>query len=256
MKDVNAEMSPQVSVIMPLYNSSRFMEEGVRSVLTQSFADLELILVDDFSSDDTLARARQLAANDARIVVIALNENVGGGGSRNAGIEAARGRYIAFLDADDLWLPEKLTVQISSMGERGAAFSYTDFRVQSADGRRSRVSPTPDRVSYGDLLKATVIGCSTVVYDRDVLGSRFFPMIRKRQDFGLWLSILRDVDFAYRCGPALTHYRVRPGSVSSNKLNAAAYTWRVYRELEELPLLPSMYYFACYATAAVRKRMR
>ena len=248
-------MNPVVSVVMPLHNSSDFMGEGVESVLRQSFADLELILVDDCSGDDSLARAREFAARDERIVVVAMPENGGGGASRNAGIARARGRYVAFLDADDLWEPDKLKIQLDEMENKNAAFSYTDYAVFSDDGKSEKIRRTPDKVAYKELLKNTVIGCSTVVYDRKLLGDRYFPLIRKRQDFALWLSILRDVDFAYRCGPALTRHRRRAGSVSANKLKAAMFTWKVYRELEALPLLPSAYYFLHYAFAATRKRL-
>lgn len=248
-------MKPLVSVIMPLYNASAFMAEGVESVLGQSFGGLELVLIDDCSSDDSLAQAQALAAQDARIVVVPLQQNVGGGSARNAGIAVARGRYIAFLDADDLWETDKLSTQLGRMEAGNIAFSYTDYLVLGGDGRLRRKSRTPEKMSYRDLLKNTAIGCSTVVYDRQLLGDRYFPAIRKRQDFGLWLSILRDVDFAHRCGGFLTRYRVRPGSVSSDKIGAAAFTWKVYRELEGLPLLQSAYYFARYSAAAIRKRL-
>lgn len=248
-------MKPTVSVIMPLYNSSAFMDESIRSVLDQSFADLELILVDDCSTDDSLAGARALAAQDDRIAVVALPDNQGGGAARNAGIAAARGRYIAFLDSDDIWESEKLAVQLAAMEERKASFSYTDYRMATGEGDQGKTISSPDRVDYRTLLRNNVIGCSTVIYDRKVLGTRLFPLIRKRQDFGLWLSILRDIDFAWRCGPALTRYRIRQNSVSSNKLQAAAYTWKVYRELEALPLSASLYYFARYALSGIVKRL-
>lgn len=246
-------MKPTVSVIMPLYNSSEFMDESIGSVLNQSFPDLELILVDDCSSDDSLSRARSAAGKDRRVRVEALSENVGGGLSRNAGISVASGRYIAFLDSDDIWEKEKLAVQLSQMREKGAVFSYTDYAVFGAEGEK-KTRTTPERLNYWGLLRNTAIGCSTVIYDAERIGKRYFPKIRKRQDFGLWLSILRDIDYAYRCGPALTRYRVRHGSVSSNKLVAATYTWKIYREVEGLSLLTSTYCFTSYAVFALLKR--
>ena len=248
-------MTPLVSVVTPLYNSTGFMNESIESVLRQSLADLELILVDDFSSDASLARAQLYRERDSRIVVVPLPRNLGGASARNAGIAAARGRYIAFLDADDVWEADKLSTQLGQMQARGAVFSYTDYAVMTRDGRVKRTRRTPERMSYSDLLKNTAIGCSTVIYDREALGARYFPTIRRRHDFGLWLSILRDVDFAHRCGPTLTRYRIRPGSLSSGKLGAAAATWRVYRQLEKLPLPLTLYYFTRYALAAIHKRL-
>lgn len=248
-------MHPIVSVIMPLYNSSAYMEESINSALKQSFQEFELILVDDFSSDDSLARAFALAERDHRIKVLPLAENSGGGAARNAGIAAAKGRFIAFLDSDDCWEPEKLATQIALMEAKDAVFSYTDYSVVADNEKVVRTAIAPDRLSYKELLKDNVIGCSTVIYDSERLGKRYFPLLRRRQDFGLWLSILREGFFAYRCGPALTRYRLRPGSVSANKFKAAAFTWKVYRDLEKLPLPLTTYYFAHYVLASVRKRL-
>jgi len=248
-------MSPLVSIIIPLFNSDGFMQRAVFSALNQSLKNIEIILVDDCSTDGTLSTARRFAKQDPRIKVIALTENGGGGAARNAGIEKATGKFIAFLDADDLWERHKLETQVSQMDDRRAWLSYTDYSVLAEKGEIVRTVSTPDKVSYGNLLKENVIGCSTVMYNCDALGKRYFPLIRKRQDFALWLSILHDVDYAHRCGPALTHYQLRKGSVSANKLAAAAYTWRVYREVEHLRFWTACYYFAHYAFSAVRKRM-
>ncbi|NMG42015.1 glycosyltransferase [Chelativorans sp. ZYF759] len=248
-------MTPTVSVIMPLYNSVEFMDAGIESVLRQTFVDLELIVIDDGSTDESLNRAHRFAKKDQRVRVLSLRKNGGAAVSRNHGIEKARGRYIAFLDSDDLWQADKLELQLNSMRERGAVFSYTDYAVVSLDGTVRRTVFAPDRVSYYDLLKNTTIGCSTVIYDRQALGNRMFPLIRKRQDLALWLSILRDVDFAHRGGPVLTSYRERPRSLSGNKINAARYTWRIYRAFEELPLSHALYYFARYAVSSVLRRL-
>lgn len=246
---------PTVSVIMPLYNSSAFMEESVRSVLGQTFADFELVLVDDCSTDDTLTFAEALAGEDARIRVVAQPENAGACATRNAGISAARGRYIAFLDSDDQWKKEKLAIQLAGMLEKNAAFSYTDYMVTDEHGAVIRLNSTPERMNYHDLMKNTVIGCSTVVYDSERLGKRYFPLIRKHEDLALWLSILREIDHAHRCGPALSLYRIHPGSLSANKLKAASYTWEIYRRIEGLSLLSAAYYFGRYALSAVRRRL-
>lgn len=145
------------------------MTDGISSALNQSFSDFELILIDDLSSDDSLVVAHDFAARDKRIAIVPLPENKGAAGARNAGIATARGRYIAFLDADDLWEADKLTIQISEMEKKKAAISYTDYYVTSLNGEIIRKSFSPDRIDYNGLLKNTIIGCSTVIYDREIL---------------------------------------------------------------------------------------
>lgn len=248
-------INPAVSVIMPLHNSAPFMGEGIGSVLGQSFRDLELVLVDDASDDETLELARRHAAADRRVQVLSLPINSGAAVARNAGLAAVRGRHVAFLDSDDVWETDKLAHQLKAMKERNAVFSYTDYVVVDPAGAPVRTVMAPDRLSYRGLLKNTAIGCSTVILDRQGVGEIAFPSIRKRQDLALWLSILRRVEFAHRCGPVLTRYRHRPGSISRNKFSAAAHTWRVYREHEQMSLGSSAYYFLRYALAAVGKRL-
>jgi glycosyltransferase involved in cell wall biosynthesis len=240
---------------MPLFNSEGFMERGISSALMQSVTDIEVILIDDCSSDGTLSKAYEFANHDRRVKVISLPENGGGGVARNAGTNLASGKYIAFLDADDFWEQNKLEIQLSQMAQVGALLAYTDYSVLAESGEVLRTVSTPEKVGYHELLKDNVIGCSTVVYDCESLGKRYFPLIRKRQDFALWLSLLLDVEYAYRCGSALTRYQLRQRSVSANKLSAAAHTWRVYRHLQKLPFWPACYYFMHYVYFAVRKRL-
>ena len=240
---------------MPLYNSAPYMRQSIGSVMGQTVPDWELILIDDCSSDASPAIAREIAATDSRIRTIALPENRGGGEARNAGIAAAEGRYIAFLDSDDLWDGRKLEIQLMEMQEKQALLSYTDFDVITADGTLASNRRTPPKIGYRNLLKNNVIGCSTAIYDSGQLGKRYFPTIRRRQDLGLWLSILREVEYGYRCGPVLTHYRMHPGSLSADKLKSAQFTWRLYRDIEKLSLPVASYYFLNYAAAALRKRI-
>lgn len=246
---------PDVSVVMPLYNSSKYLDESVQSVRFQSYQNWELILVDDASSDDTLERAHAWAQQDSRIRIIACPTNSGAGRCRNLGIESAEGRYIAFLDSDDFWDKEKLTHQLSEMARRAAGFSYTDYAIRFEDRQRTKIYQPPEALTYRDLLRHCAIGCSTVIYDTKVFGKRFFPGIRKRQDFALWLAMLKDIDRAYKCGPALTTYRVRSGSISANKLKATLFTWNIYRQHEKLGVVPSLYYLMRHSLAATRKRL-
>ena len=157
---------------------------------------------------------------------------------------------------DDVWQPQKLESQIAAMRESGAVLSYRDYRTIDPVRGASSVRSAPATVGYKQLLRNNVIGCSTAIYDTVALGKRYFPLIRRRQDFGLWLAILRDVPLAHRCGGVLTDYTLRPGSVSSNKLTSALFTWRLYRRIERLPLHEALYYFAHYAISGVRKTAR
>ena len=249
-------MSPAVSVVTPVWNALATLGATVASVQAQSFPDWEMLLVDDGSTDGSRALAERLAAADPRIRVLAHASNEGAAAARNRGIRAAAGRYIAFLDADDLWRPEKLAAQLGFMRAGGHGLSFTGYRRIAADGRPLGVVRVPARVSREGLLKGNVIGCLTAVYDTHVFGKVEMPPLSRRQDYGLWLELLRRVPHAHGLAQVLADYRVRPGSLSAKKLGAARATWALYRELERLPRLSAAYYFAHYAAHGLAKRLR
>lgn len=239
------------SIVLPLYNSSAFLRESVQSIIDQTYTDWELLIVDDCSTDGSLGMAEELAALDSRIKVFSLTENSGAAVARNKAIRESKGRYIAFLDSDDLWLPDKLERQFSFMRENNVVFCFSAYeKIDENSNVFGRVS-VPVKVRYSQLLKTCVIGCLTAVYDVEHFGRVEMPIIRKRQDFGLWLRLLKRTDWAYGIQEPLARYRVRSGSISSNKLNAASYTWRLYREVENLGLFTSCYVFAHYAIKGV-----
>lgn len=239
---------------MPAYNAARFIGDAIRSVQAQTFGDWELVIIDDVSSDDTAAIVTAAAERDGRIAFHRLTERSGGAVARNTAMERATGRYIAFLDADDMWLPEKLEAQLAFMRETRAAFSFSAYQAVDADGNRTgRVISVPESVDYAQLLRGSPIGCLTAMYDREVCGLVLMPLIRKRQDYALWLKIVRQVGKAYGLQQCLGLYRVHAGSLSSNKLSAAHYTWKVYREIERLPLPRALFCFAWYALEGIRK---
>lgn len=244
-------MLPTVSVITPLFNCAEFIAETIASVQQQSFSDWEMILVDDCSSDDSAVIADTFAEQDSRIHVIRLAENVGPAHARNEGIHAARGRYIAFLDSDDLWLSNKLQSQYDFMTTEAVAFSFCQVERFSEQGRPLGISVVPDRIDYKGLLKSNVVVCSSAMYDSNRLGKILMPEIRKRQDYGLWLRILKQTDFGYGIKETLVRYRVREGSVSANKRVAASYTWKIYRDIEQLSFPIALYYFCNYAISGV-----
>lgn len=242
---------PQVSIITPLHNSAAYIAETINSVLAQTFQDWEMIIVDDKSSDDSVSIVEHLIEQEPRITLVKLNENSGAAVARNNAIDLAKGRYIAFLDADDLWLPEKLEKQLAFMREAKAAFSFTAYQRINEHGEKGTVVGVPSKISYGEMLKTSVIGCLTAIYDTQTLGKVKMPLIRKRQDYALWLQLLKKTPLAYGMQTSLALYRVHEKSISSNKLNTATYNWTVYRELEKLNLIQSCYYFSHYALRGI-----
>jgi len=246
-------MIPIVSVVTPSYNSSQTIEETIKSVLSQVFSAWELIIVDDCSSDDSVDVIKKYSSEDSRIKLIVLDENSGAAVARNRGIEEASGRYIAFLDSDDIWLPEKLETQLAFMREVHASFVYSAYQKIDKDGNDKGEVMVPAKVSYTDILRSNSIGCLTAMYDTDYFGKVYMPEIRKRQDLGLWLKLLKRVDCAYGINEILAQYRVHSSSISANKVAAAKFQWKLYREIEQLNIFYAFYVFLHYAIGGVLK---
>lgn len=244
-------MNETVSVIMPAYNSEPFVAASIESVLAQTYSDLELLIVDDVSSDKTASVVESYMRKDPRIRFFRQPQNAGAAEARNRAIGEARGRYIAFLDSDDLWLPEKLHRQIGAMRTEKWPFTYTAYTRIDEQGQPLGEVGVPSTVTYAELLKTCIIGCLTAVYDTEAFGKVLMPSIRKRQDFGLWLRLLKMTPRAYGIREPLALYRVRSDSISSNKKSAALYTWRLYREVERLSLFWSLWFFSHYAVRGV-----
>lgn len=246
---------PNVSVITPVYNAEKFLKETIDSVLKQSYKDFEYLLIDDCSTDNSPEIVKAYAEKDSRVKYIKLQENSGAAVARNTGLEHAQGRYIAFVDSDDLWYPEKLEKQLTFMQENNEAFTYTKYEHITEDGEIQSAPDFPERLNYSGLLKNTAIACSTVVIDREVIGDFRMPLVRKGQDTATWLKILRDHDYAYLVDEILNQYRGREGSLSSNKIDALKRTWNTYRNLENLLLPKALYYFTFYIWNAVKRRL-
>src|SRR5690625_1015445 len=219
---------PLISVITPLYNAENFIERNIKSVQQQSFKNWEHIIVNDCSTDKGPEIVKKWAAQDKRIVFIENTENSGAGITRNKAIKAAKGRYIAFLDSDDQWYLEKLERQVAFMQKKKIDFSFSYYDQLDEFGNKIGVmNNIPEKVNYYSTLKNNKIGCLTVIYDAEKLGKVYMPLIRKRQDYALWLKILRKVDYAYCFPEALAAYTMRSDSVSSNKLSLIKYNWHV-----------------------------
>jgi len=241
--------NPEVSIITANFNCERFIETTIKSVLAQTFTNWEMIIVDDLSTDYGPEIIKKYCEEDSRIKLITLEKNSGPAVARNTAIEKAEGRFIAFLDSDDQWTPNKLKVQIAFMKENNFALTYTEYvKVDEEGNTISDVIPRPEKVNYEKMLNSNFIPCLTAIYDSATLGKVYMPLILKRQDYGLWLKILKKIDYAYAIHEQLAYYRVRKNdSVSSNKVKSAVYHWKILREVEHVPLLKAMYKFAQYA---------
>ncbi|MFQ8431914.1 glycosyltransferase family 2 protein [Amaricoccus sp. W119] len=247
--------APLVSVVTPVWNAAGTLGATLASVRAQSLSDWEHLLIDDGSTDGSAALIAGAVAADPRIRALATGRNGGAGVARNLGLRAARGRYIAFLDADDRWHPEKLARQIGFMAAEGHAFSFTAYRRVDGAGRALGTVAVPARVTRGELLRRNVIGCLTAVYDRAHFGAVEMPEVRRRQDYGLWLRLLESVEAAHGLPEVLADYRVAAASLSGNKLVAARDTWMLYRRVVGLSLPRAAWYFAHYAAHGFGSRL-
>lgn len=246
--DLNAPKKTElVSVITPTFNSAKFVSETIQSVISQDYNNWEMIVIDDHSSDNTVEIVHSWIEKDKRIRLLTNSENLGPAITRNRGIENAKGRYIAFLDSDDLWQPQKLSQQISFMNENQVALCYTSYKIIDEQNNFLGDFYPPSTVDYDHLLKTCSIGCLTVIYDTKKTGKEYMPLIKKRQDYGLWLKILRKKHKAMGMQALLAVYRKRVHSISSNKFKAAFYQWKIYRKFEKLNIFKSIFYFIFYA---------
>lgn len=240
----------QVSVIMPTYNCGRFIASSIESVLAQTVHDWEIQIVDDCSTDNTEEIIQPYLETYRTIHYYKLPGNRGPAVARTEAIKRASGKYIAFLDSDDLWMPEKLEKQIRFMEEKQAAFSCTAYACIDGYGRDIHmIRVPPEKTDYKKMIRlSNPVGNLTVMYNQEKLGKYEVPMIEKRNDFALWLKILHDETYCYGMPDILALYRMgRPGSVSYNKLKQAKYHWELYRKIEKHGVLRSMYEVGCWA---------
>jgi len=231
-----------VSIITPSYNSAKYISETINSVLNQSYSSWEMIIVDDCSTDNTIEVIKKFMFDHKNISLFENTINEGAAVSRNKAIKKAKGKYIAFLDSDDLWKKDKLEKQIKFMQDNNVDLSYSSFDLIDEEGRNLNKSKNPpDTLDYIELLKENQIGCLSAIYNQDNLGKYYMPLIRKRQDYGLWLSILKKTK-AYKVAENLAIYRVRTNSVSSNKIEMLKYNYQLFRDHENMSVIRAAYY--------------
>ena len=254
---VGSADAPLVSVIMPAYNSERHIAESIASVQSQTLKSWELCVADDCSTDNTAQIVREIAVSDSRVKYIKLPVNGGAAKARNAALDAARGRYIAYLDADDIWLPEKLAKQTSFMRERNVGFSCASYEVIDEGGEpMGRTVTMPEESDYwhyltNNYLQTVGIMADVTLVDKELL---IMPDMRRRQDAATWLQVLSAGHICYGISGILCQYRRVSGSLSSNKVKAVKGTWYFYRKVAKLSLPKSLYCFTRYAVLAVWKR--
>lgn len=231
--------SELVSIITPTYNSIEFVEETIFSIQNQTYTNWELLITDDCSTDKTWDIITSFAKRDARIKVFRLHKNSGAGIARNNSIIQAKGRFIAFCDSDDQWKVEKLEKQINFMLENDLALSFSSYDLIDGEGNSIGEVTAPEKVNYKTMLKNNYIGCLTAIYDTQILGKVFMPEIRKRQDWALWLKILKRAPYALSIQKSLAIYRDRSKSISSSKIDLIKFNWNIYRNIENFSSLKS-----------------
>lgn len=250
------EAQPLVSVIMPCYNMEKYVADSIASVVRQTYPHWELLIVDDASTDGTVEIAKNLCNNDDRIHFEVKAKHSGIADTRNLCIQMAKGRFLAFLDADDIWHPEKLETQVRFMLENHVGFTYSTYDwIDEAGNTLNKSINTIGHLDYETYLRNTIIGCSTVVVDKTIVGEVVVPRFRTSEDTATWLDILKQGHLAYAIDQPLVSYRIRRRSASSNKLKAAADLWKVYRRHEKIPFFKALHYFSCYAFNAIKKRL-
>ncbi len=248
-----------VSIITPVYNVKEYIVETMESVRRQTLTDWELILVDDGSTDGSKELILDYIEKkqDQRIRLVELEQNMGAATARNYGVERAQGRYIAFLDSDDIWMEDKLEKQVEWMEKQGSAFSFTGYEFANHAGEPTgKVVRVPETITYKEALKNTTIFTSTVMFDTIKIAKEKIRMPKiKSEDTALWWTMLKEVGVAHGLGECKVIYRRVEGSLSANKLEALRRIWNLYRSHERLGLLQSMYYFCFWAVTAVKRRV-
>ena len=208
----------KVSIIMPYYNADKYINETVTAIINQTYKEWELLIIDDCSpARDTEKVLKGIAAMDARIRVMRTPKNGGAGMARNVGIDAAKGRYLAFCDSDDWWYPTKLEEQLRFMQENSYPFTCTWYEDANESLETYYTMKQPERQTYKSMISGCNVGTPGVMIDTTVLGKKYMPNLRRAEDWGLWMMYLRDTEYLVTYPKALWKYRHIPGSETSNK---------------------------------------
>ena len=250
-------MSERISIVMPVFNAAAWLKQTVASVQEQTYENWELIAVDDCSPDESFRMLERMAQKDARIRPIRREENGGAARTRNTGMDAARGQYLAFLDSDDLWDAKKLEKELAFLKERQAAFAFTAYEFGDENGiGNGKIVRVPRTLSYRAALSRTVIFTTTVMFDLERIDRNLILMPDvKSEDTATWWQILRAGYTAHGLNENLAVYRRPKNSLSSNKLEAIRRIWNLYRNREKLSVAASAYYLCFWALRATARRL-
>lgn len=248
-----------VSIIVPVYNVEKYIVQTIDTVRAQTYDNWELLLIEDGSSDSTVQKIEEYIeqTKDARIRLIKQPENMGAAKARNRGLMESEGQFIAYLDADDLWMPEKLEKELAFMKERKAAFAFTGYEFANEQGvGTGKVVKVPDTLTYKEALKNTTIFTTTVIFDTARISKDLLEMpVMKSEDTALWWKVLRNGYVAHGLNENLVKYRRVGKSLSSNKIEALRRIWNLYRKAEGMSILSSAYHFCFWAVNAVARRV-
>ena len=247
-----------VSIVLPVYNCEKFLEETIKTIQNQTYTNWEALFVNDCSKDKSAEIIKEASTKDSRIKLINLKENSGAAIARNTGMEEAKGRYIAFLDSDDLWDNEKLEKQLKFIKEGNYAFTFTSYEFVTEDGTKTgKIVRVPNKINYKQALKNTTIFTSTVIFDAKTLGKELIkmPNVKRGQDSATWWKVLKQIDYAYGIDEVLSFYRRTNESLSANKIKALKRTWNLYRNVENLNVFYSFYNFSWYVFNAIKRRI-
>lgn len=248
-----------ISIIVPVYNAQQYIRKTVEMVLKQTFQDFELLLVEDCSKDESkkVLQALLEEKQDDRLILLENDKNMGAAASRNRGLQAAKGRYIAFLDADDVWMPDRLEVSFSFMRQKQAGFVFSAYEFGDENGKGTgKIVEVPEKLTYKEALSRTVIFTTTTLFDTEVIDKKLLEMpLVPSEDTATWWQILRNGHTAYGINRVLAIYTRPAQSLSSNKWKAMMRIWNLYRKIEKLPLIESIYHFCFWAYRATIRRI-
>lgn len=250
-------MDRKVSVVIPVHNSQKYLKECLDSVVNQTYSNLEIIVIDDASEDDSVSIVNSL--NDDRIILIRLSENKGVSIARNKGIEIATGDYLCFIDADDVWKNDKIEKQIRFIANSGYSFIYSNYIFLKYDIKNQvkyRITKVPRKLSYEEAIKNTTIFISTVMIDLRKVKKEYIymPDLQIGQDTAAWWQVLKQGFIAYGMDDALAYYRVHTKSLSSNKIKAVLGAWKIYLR-QDIGMFKRVFCFSCYLKNAIKRRI-
>lgn len=250
----NRYVEDKVSVITPIYNAEKYLRSTLESVFYQTYKNIEIVLVDDCSTDNSKSIIEELMDIHSEIIYYCQPKNMGAGAARNKALELATGQYVAFLDSDDLWLPKKTEKQIQLMKEKNSPFSYAAIEMMDEDSKTIKEKRNiRESCDYNYLLHNTIIATSSVIIDRSVLGDFRMPLRRGGQDYATWLKLLRNGTVACGINEALVRYRVSSNSLSSNKFKSIRQVWEIQTQDEHISPISVFLNIIAFTLNALKK---